>query len=84
MTEGAKSTIIKTPTLVIWGMKDTAILVGHLTGLDKWVTNLSVKLYPDDDHWVMLEKPRQVAQDIRSFIDGKDFPKDSVHRAVVR
>lgn len=47
VTEGATSTIIKTPTLVIWGMKDNAILSGHLSGLDKWVTSLSVRLYPD-------------------------------------
>ena len=81
VTAGAKSTIIKTPTLVIWGMKDTAILSSHLSGLEKWVPNLSVKLYPDDDHWVMLEKNTQVAQDIRRFVDGKDFPKESVYRA---
>ena len=80
VTDGATSTIIKVPTLVIWGMKDTAILTGHLSGLDKWVTNLSVRLYPDDDHWVMLEKPTQVAQDIRRFIDDKNFPKESVYR----
>ncbi len=84
VTAGAKSTIIKVPTLVIWGMKDTAILSGHLSGLDQWVTNLSVRLYPDDDHWVMLEKPGQVAQDIRRFIDDKDFPKESVYRAAAR
>jgi pimeloyl-ACP methyl ester carboxylesterase len=80
VTAGAKSTIIKTPTLVIWGMKDTAILSSHLSGLDKWVTDLRVKLYPDDDHWVMLEKHTAVAQDIRRFIDDKDFPKESVYR----
>src|SRR6266550_800025 len=84
VTEGAKSTVIKIPTLVIWGMKDTAILVGHLSGLDQWVTNLSVRLYPDDDHWVMLEKHTHVAQDIRRFIDDKDYPKESVYRADVR
>ncbi|MFN0100229.1 MAG: alpha/beta fold hydrolase [Gemmatimonadaceae bacterium] len=81
MTKGAKSTIIQTPTLVIWGLKDGAILPGHLSGLDKWVRNLSVKLYPDDDHWVMLQKHTAVAQDIRRFIEGKDFPKESVYRA---
>ena len=81
VTQGAASTIIKTPTFVIWGMKDTAILSGHLSGLDKWVPNLSVKLYPDDDHWVMLEKATSVAQDIRRFIDDKNFPKESVYRA---
>jgi pimeloyl-ACP methyl ester carboxylesterase len=73
--------IIGTPTLVIWGMKDTSTLVGRLTGLDQWVTNLSVRLYPDDSHWVMLEKPTQVAKDIRAFVEGKDMPKESVYRA---
>ena len=82
VTSGAKSTIIKVPTLVIWGMKDTAVLVGNLSGLDKWVPNLSVKLYPDDGHWVMMEKYKEVSQDIRKFIEDKDFPKDSVYRAV--
>ena len=24
-------------------------------------------------HWVMLEKHTQVAQDIRTFVEGKDF-----------
>ena len=81
VTAGAKSTIIKVPTLVIWGLKDTAILSGHLSGLDEWVTNLSVRLYPDDDHWVMLAKNTQVAQDIRRYIDDKNFPRESVYRA---
>jgi epoxide hydrolase 4 len=81
ITQGAATTIIKTPTLVIWGMKDTAILSGHLSGLDKLVPNLSVRLYPDDDHWVMLEKATSVAHDIRRYIDDKSFPKESVYRA---
>lgn len=84
VTAGAKSTTITVPTLVIWGMKDTAILVGNLTGLDRWVTHLSVKLYPDDDHWVMLEKHTEVAHDIRRFIEDKDFPRDSVYRGGAR
>jgi hypothetical protein len=32
----------------------------------------------------MLEKSRQVAQDIGRFVDGKDLPKESVYRADVR
>ena len=84
VTQGARSTIIKTPTLVIWGLKDTAILPGNLSGLDKWVTNLSVRLYPDDDHWVMLQKAVPVAKDIRSFIDDKNYPKETVYRPGAR
>jgi len=81
ITQGAKTTIIKTPTLVIWGLKDTAILSGHLSGLDKLVPNVRVKLYPDDDHWVMLEKGPSVAQDIRRYIEDDNFPRESVYRS---
>ena len=80
VTAGATSTIINVPTLVIWGLKDTALLAGHLTGLDQWVPNLRVRLYPDDDHWVMLQKAQPVATDIRSFLEGSSAPKESVYR----
>jgi pimeloyl-ACP methyl ester carboxylesterase len=79
VTAGAKSTIIQVPTFVIWGLKDGAILSGHLSGLEEWVPNLSVKLYPDDDHWVMLAKGKLLGQDIRQYIEGK-MPKESVYR----
>ena len=81
VTKGAKSTIINVPTLVIWGLRDTAILSGHLSGLEKWVPNLSVRIYPEDDHWVMLQKAVPVARDIRGYIEGKNFPKESVYRS---
>ncbi len=84
MTKGAKAPIIQLPTLVIWGLKDGAILPGHLSGLDKLVTNLSVKLYPDDDHWIMLAKGKSVAQDIRQYISGTGFPRESVYRVPAR
>jgi epoxide hydrolase 4 len=81
VTKGARTTTIKTPTLVIWGMQDTAILSGHLSGLEKLVPNLSLKLYPSDDHWVMLAKGKELAQDMRRYIDdAKAFPRESVHR----
>jgi len=81
VTKGAKSIVLHMPTLVIWGMKDNASLVGSLSGLDQWVTNLKVKLYPDGDHWVMLERHQEVAQDLRKFIeDDKSLPKESAYR----
>jgi pimeloyl-ACP methyl ester carboxylesterase len=80
VTKGAKSTTIMVPTLVIWGLRDAALLPGHLTGLDKFVPNLSIRLYPEDEHWVMLQKAVPVAMDIRGFITDKNFPKDSVYR----
>ena len=84
VTAGAKSTIIQVPTFVIWGMQDNAILSGHLSGLEKWVPNLSVRLYPEDDHWIMMAKGKLLAQDMRQFIDGKGTPKESVYRPAAR
>lgn len=81
MTRGAKATTIQIPTLVLWGLRDTAILSGHLSGLEKWVPNLWVKLYPEDGHWVMLEKATAIARDVREFLDNPQFPKESVYRA---
>jgi epoxide hydrolase 4 len=80
MTRGAKSTVIRVPTLVVWGLRDGAILSGHLSGLEKWVPNLKIRLYPDGDHWVMLTHGKAVAGDIRGFLTDPGFPKESVFR----
>jgi epoxide hydrolase 4 len=64
----ASDLVVKVPTLVIWGEKDTALLVGNLEGMDKFVPNLTVKRIPDGSHWVVHEKPALVNQYIREFI----------------
>jgi epoxide hydrolase 4 len=62
------SQIVKVPTLVIWGEKDTALLTGNLDGMDQFVPNLTVKRIPDGSHWVIHEKPALVNGYIRDFI----------------
>ena len=64
----ASSMIVKVPTLVIWGEKDTALLTGNLDGMDKFVPNLTVKRIPEGSHWVIHEKPAVVNGYIREFI----------------
>jgi epoxide hydrolase 4 len=64
----AASLIVKVPTLVIWGEKDTALLTGNLDGMDKFVPNLTIKRIPDGSHWVIHEKPALVNGYIREFI----------------
>jgi epoxide hydrolase 4 len=63
--------IVKTPTLVIWGLQDTALLAGNLSGIGKLVPNLKVKLMPDAGHWVVHERPTEVNAAIREFVEGK-------------
>ena len=68
---GMPSLNVKVPTLVIWGEKDVALLIGNLDGLDKYVPNLTIKRIPDGTHWVIHEKPALVNGYIREFIKGK-------------
>jgi pimeloyl-ACP methyl ester carboxylesterase len=63
---------VKVATLVIWGEKDRFLLTGNLAGLDKFVTDLTIKRIPDGSHWVIHEKPALVNSYIRYFIEGKD------------
>ncbi|HKV04135.1 MAG TPA: alpha/beta hydrolase [Candidatus Acidoferrales bacterium] len=60
--------MVKVPTLVIWGEKDTALTVHNLEGLDQYVPQLTVKRVPDGSHWVIHEKPAEVNGYIRDFI----------------
>jgi len=80
VTEGAKAPIIELPTLVIWGLQDTALQQGNLSGMEKLVPNVHFKLYPRDTHWVSISKPQKVNQDIRDFIEGKDIPQESAEK----
>ena len=59
---------IETPTLVIWGEKDTALLTGNLNGLDEHVKHLDVVRIPDGTHWVIHEKTAEVIRDMREFL----------------
>ena len=60
--------ILRIPVLVIWGMKDKALLPVQLEGLDKLVTNLRIKRIEDAAHFVTWEKPEAVNAAIREFI----------------
>jgi len=64
--------LITTPTLVIWGEKDTALLTGNLEGLDQFVKPLKIERIPDGSHWVVHEKPAVVIEDIRAFLKSGD------------
>jgi len=72
VTQGAKSLILKMPVLMVWGMKDGALPPGNVTGLDKYITNLTIKLYPDEGHNLSQIRYKEVNRDIREFIEGKN------------
>jgi pimeloyl-ACP methyl ester carboxylesterase len=67
-TPAAPPMMVRVPTLVIWGEKDTALLTGNLNGLDQYVPKLTVKRIPDGTHWIAREKAADVNRLIREFL----------------
>lgn len=62
--------IIKVPTLVFHGMKDTALLPVILEGLEKYVKDLIIQKIPNSSHWVMHEEPQLISTKIIEFLEG--------------
>ncbi len=56
------------PTLVIWGLKDKALLPVQLDGLDALVDDLRIATTPDAGHFIPWEHPGFVISAIRDFI----------------
>jgi pimeloyl-ACP methyl ester carboxylesterase len=59
---------LEVPTLVIWGERDPALLVGLTRGLDQWIGDLRVEVLPGTGHWVPYERPAEVNRLIREFV----------------
>jgi pimeloyl-ACP methyl ester carboxylesterase len=66
--EPAGDTLVRVPTLVLWGERDRALLTGNLDGLERYVPDLTIRRIPDGTHWVVHEQPALVNRLIRDFI----------------
>jgi len=60
--------MIHVPTLVVWGMKDTALLPTLLEGLDEYVPDLKIVRIPDATHWVTHERPDELNRAMRDYL----------------
>jgi pimeloyl-ACP methyl ester carboxylesterase len=58
---------VAVPTLVLWGMRDRALLPCLLDGLEELVPEIRVERLPAASHWVAHEEPALVAERVRSF-----------------
>jgi epoxide hydrolase 4 len=68
MAPDLKSWQVDVPTLVIWGLMDPFLPAGNLSGLGKYVPQMSTKFFPDDGHWINRAKPKEVNEAIRDFL----------------
>jgi len=66
----AKNFMVRVPTLVVHGERDTALLPTILEGLEACVPDLRIERIPDATHWVAEEKPVLLNGLIRRFIES--------------
>jgi pimeloyl-ACP methyl ester carboxylesterase len=68
VTFAREAVTVRVPTLVIWGMRDEALLPGLLDGLEDYVPALRVERIAEGGHWVAHEQAQRVNGLIRDFI----------------
>jgi pimeloyl-ACP methyl ester carboxylesterase len=60
---------VRVPTLVIWGLRDRALLPCLLDGLEELVPAIRVERLPRASHWVAHEEPVFVAERLSAFFE---------------
>lgn len=63
-------TPITMPTLLLWGERDPHLRVSLASGLDEWVTDLTVQRLPRAGHWAQLDEPDAVSRAMIEFFDA--------------
>lgn len=64
---------INIPTLIVHGTKDTMVKVENSISLSRKIKNSELVIIPDIDHIVVLNKVKEVAEIIESFIKRKNL-----------
>ncbi|WMT76326.1 alpha/beta hydrolase [Bradyrhizobium sp. Ash2021] len=64
-------TVISVPTLVIWGEKDVYFTPDNADLLQEVVPDLTVRRFAENDHWIVHQKPKEVAALIAQFALGR-------------
>jgi pimeloyl-ACP methyl ester carboxylesterase len=59
---------VSMPTLVVWGLKDKALLPVQLSGLNELVDDLRIVTAPDAGHFLPWEAPELLTSAIRDFL----------------
>lgn len=60
--------MVRVPHLVVWGEADLALRPSCLRGLDRFAPGLAVERIADAGHWLLHEKPGEVAAAMRAFL----------------
>jgi pimeloyl-ACP methyl ester carboxylesterase len=66
----ADLTKVTTPTLILWGEKDSIFPRNEQDKLVKAIPGAVLKVYGDTGHAVHWDRPREVARDLKEFLEG--------------
>ncbi|MCP3935600.1 MAG: alpha/beta hydrolase [Actinomycetia bacterium] len=67
--------VITTPTLMLWGLEDSALGKHTTDGTDEYVDDLTMRFLPDVSHWVQQEAPETVNAMLSAWLDGHEVPE---------
>jgi pimeloyl-ACP methyl ester carboxylesterase len=67
--------VISTPTLMLWGLDDSALGKETTDGTDEYVDNLTLRFLPGVSHWVQQEAPEIVNAMLLAWLDGATVPE---------
>lgn len=59
---------ISVPTLVLWGLGDTALPPELIEGLEEYIPQLTLERVPEATHWIVHEQPKRVIQSLQRFL----------------
>lgn len=61
--------LINRPTLLIWGMKDSALSPRLTEDLGQWVPNIEIERIAKASHWVQMDAPERVNESLVEFLN---------------
>ncbi|WP_458188757.1 alpha/beta fold hydrolase [Haladaptatus sp. NG-WS-4] len=64
----ARSSVVRVPTLLVWGENDTALGIELTEGLEQWVPDIRIERLPDASHWVQNDRPERVNELLVEFL----------------
>ena len=67
--------VIDVPTLMLWGVEDTALSKDTTNGTDQYVTDLTLRFLPEASHWVQQDAPETVNAMLLAWLAGDPVPE---------
>lgn len=61
---------VRVPTLVLWGEGDPYFVPRNLDLLPEYVPNLTIRRWPERDHWIVHQIPDEISAAIRFFAEA--------------